>query len=83
MKKILSFSLDYYNKNVIKRIMDKYGIEQMEASREFLISETHAMLEDAELAMWDFSERAIFDMWEVEKITGDPRNSEYLRSECL
>ena len=40
-----------------------------------------ALLEDAELEMWDFSERAVFDMWESEKITGDPRNSVYLRSE--
>ena len=42
---------------------------------------THAMLEDASLAMTDFSDRAIFDMWEAERVTGDPRNSTYLRSE--
>ena len=81
MNKIPAYSLDYYNKEVIKRIMDKYGMNQMDASRAFLTSETHRMLEDAELAMWEFSERAVFDMWEVEKITGDPRNSSYLRSE--
>lgn len=74
-------SLDYYNKKVIQRIMDKYDMEQMDASRAFIISETHSMLENEELAMWDFSERAIFDMWEAEKVTGDPRNSVYLRSE--
>ena len=39
------------------------------------------MLEDSDLAMWEFSARAIFDMWEVEQITGDPRNSVHLRSE--
>ena len=39
------------------------------------------MLENADLAMWEFSERAIFDMWESERVTGDPRNSAYLRSE--
>ena len=82
MNKIPAYSLDYYNKEVIKRIMDKYGMDQMAASRAFLTSETHRMLEDAELAMWEFSERAVFDMWEVEKVTGDPRNSSYLRSEC-
>ena len=81
MTKLYSFSLDYYNKAVIRRIMDKYGLEQMAAVRAFLMSETHAMLEDAEYAMWEFSERAIFDMWEAEKVTGDPRNSVYLRSE--
>ena len=51
MKKIPTFSLDYYNKNVIQRIMDKCDMNQMEASRAFLTSEAHAMLEDAELAM--------------------------------
>lgn len=81
MTKISIFSLDCYNKNVIKMIMEKYGLTEMEAAREFLMSETHRMLEDTDMAMWEFSARAIFDMWEVEKITGNPRNSVYLRSE--
>ncbi len=81
MNKIPIFSLDCYNKNVIKMIMEKYGMTEMEAAREFLMSETHRMLEDADMAMWEFSARAIFDMWEVEKITGNPRNSVHLRSE--
>lgn len=81
MTKISVFSLDCYNKNVIKMIMEKYGLTEMEAAREFLMSETHRMLEDADMAMWEFSARVIFDMWEVEKITGNPRNSVHLRSE--
>lgn len=81
MNRLPSFSLDYYNRNVVQRIMEKYGMEPLEAVRAFLTSEVHAMLENADLAMWDFSERAIFDMWEAEKVTGDPRNSVYLRSE--
>ncbi|MBR6766499.1 MAG: hypothetical protein IKM02_00960 [Clostridia bacterium] len=76
-----SFTLDYYNKCVISRIIDKYAIEPMDAARSFLTSQTHRMLEDAEYAMWDFSERALFDMWEAERVTGDPRNSVYLRGE--
>lgn len=82
MKRIASTSLDYYNKSVIQRIIDKYDMKPMDAVRAFLTSETHRMLEDAELAMWEFSERAIFEMWEVEKITGDPRNSVHIRSEA-
>lgn len=81
MTRIESFSLDYYNKKVIQRIMRKYDMDQMSAARAFLTSETHRMLENAEMAMWEFSERAIFDMWEAERVTGDPRNSVYLRSE--
>lgn len=81
MTKIPCFSLDYYNKSVIQKIMEKYAMTQMDAARAFLTSETHAMLEDADLGMWDYSDRAIFDMWEAEKVTGDPRNSSYIRSE--
>ena len=81
MKKISVHSLDYYDKNVVKRIVDKYALDIMEAARAFLTSEVHSMIEDPRLEMWEFSERAIFDMWEAERITGDPRNSVYLRSE--
>ena len=81
MSKISVISLDYYNKNVIQRIVEKYGIDYMSAARAFLTSEVHSMIEDPKLEMWEFSERAIFEMWEVERITGDPRNSSYLRSE--
>lgn len=81
MTKMKSFSLVYYDKTVIRRIMEKYGMDEMSAARAFLTSETHNMLENADMAMWEFSERAVFDMWEAEKVTGDPRNSAYLRSE--
>ena len=81
MTRIPSYSLDYYNKSVIRMIMDKYAMDQMEAARAFLTSDTHAMLEDADLAMWEFSDRAVFEKGETERATGDPRNSDYLRSE--
>ena len=81
MTRIPNSSLDYYNRSVIRRIIDKYDMDPMEAVRDFLSSATHEMLEDAEMAMWEFSERAVFDMWEAEKVTGDPRNSVFLRSE--
>ena len=82
MKKIPCFSLDYYDKSVIQRIMDKYAMGQMDAAHVFLMSETHRMLEDPDMAMWEFSDRAIFELWEVESVTGDPRNSIHLRSEA-
>lgn len=81
MKRIQNVMLDYYNKQVIHRIMEKYAMEPMAATRAFLTSRTHEMLEDAEYAMWEFSELGIFDMWEAERVTGDPRNSIYLRGE--
>ena len=81
MNKISHFALDYYNKAVISEIIKKYAMSEMEAANAFITSQTHAMLENADMAMWEFSAHAILDMWENEQITGDPRNSLYLRSE--
>lgn len=81
MKKQLYFVTDYYDRHVIERIMQKYNMEAMAAVRSFINSETHALLEDAENGLSSFPERAIFDMWETEKITGSPLNSIWLRGE--
>ena len=81
MKKQLYFVTDYYDRHVIERIMQKYNMEAMEAVRSFINSETHALLEDAENCLASFPERAIFDMWETENITGSPLNSIWLRGE--
>ena len=63
MTRIQSFSLDYYNKNVIPRIMEKYNMSQMDAARAFLTSETHCMLEDAALAMWELHRTINIGFW--------------------
>ncbi len=81
MTKAPYFATDYYDRHVIQRIIEKYGMEPMEATRSFLKSKTHKMLEDAECGLWSYPERAVFDMWEAEKITGNPRNSAYIRGE--
>lgn len=78
---ILPFVLDYYDKEVINMIREKYGLDEWSALRRFLQSETYSMLSDASLEMWDFGYPAIFDMWETEQITGNPRNSVYIRGE--
>lgn len=53
----------------------------MKALREFLNSETRSMLENPDLELWAFSPLVLFDMWEAEKVTGDPRNSVYIRED--
>ena len=53
----------------------------MEALRKFFYSETYKMLSNFELEMWDFSPLVIFDMWENEQVTGNPRNSLYMRDD--
>ncbi len=69
----------YYDSEVVQRIAEKYGIEPLRALASYLQSETYRMFNDPELAMLEFSPLGIFDMWEVEQITGDPRNSLYIR----
>ena len=81
MKTMIPELYDYYDRELAQLISNKYGYSQMEALREFLNSETRSMLERPELKMWDFSPLILFDMWEVEKITGNPRNSVYIRED--
>ena len=81
MKRISIYCLDYYNKCIVTRIIQKYKMTAIEAVRAFMLSKTHAMLEDPEMALWEFAEWAVFDMWEAEQKSGDPRNSIYLRGE--
>ena len=75
MKKIVYFTSDFYDRHVIKLIIDKYNLNEMEATRRFILSEPHDLLEDAENGMMCYPAHAIFDMWEAKQATGDHRNS--------
>ncbi len=66
---------------VAREIARSRDISDMDALRLFAASETHRMLVDDDLKLWYFSPLAIFDMWENEIATGDPRNSLYLRGD--
>ncbi|MBQ3319015.1 MAG: hypothetical protein IJG75_00665 [Spirochaetia bacterium] len=79
MNKVLPYVLDYYSKEISMMICQKYGYPIMDSFRKFLFSQTYRMLCNPALEMWDFSPIGIFDMWENEQITGDPRNSLYIR----
>ena len=57
------------------------GIYQDAATRRFLNSKTHEMLEDDDMKLWYFSPLAVYDIWEAEEATGDPGNSLYLRGD--
>lgn len=81
MKRINDLILNYYNEKVVGMIIEKYGIQEKEAMRRFICSVTHEMMENEDMAMYEFPERAIFEIWETEMVTGDPRNSFWLRSE--
>lgn len=81
MKNYMVYFLDYYDREIIKMIVEKYDISFMDALRRFLSSKTYKMLKNPKLEMWDFGIPAIFDMWENENITGKPQSSVYLRGE--
>lgn len=72
------YLLDAAVSNLIAQSRD---ISEMDALRLFIKSETHHMLEQEDQKMWYFSPQALFDMWENEIATGDPRNSYYLRGD--
>ena len=75
MKRLEPEIMDYYDREVVKMIAEKYAL------RQFVISRTHEMLENAETGMTAFGAGAVFEIWETEKITGDPRQSVYIRED--
>lgn len=81
MTKIPARTVDFFDRQVTQLMIEKYGFNDMEAIRSFLKSETYKMLIDPELEIYKLSSRIVFDMWESERVTGNPRNSQYLRSD--
>ena len=81
MKRLDPEIIDYYNCEVTDMICEKYGYSPMDALRAFIMSETHEMLENEESGFTSFGAGGIFDIWEAEKVTGNPRNSVYIRGD--
>ena len=81
MNKLQPTSLHCYDLAVARMIAEKYGTSHMDALRRFVQSQTHAMLEDADNGLYTFGAPGIFDIWESEAVTGEPRNSIYIRGE--
>jgi len=81
MNKVEARTLDFFDRYVINLMIKKYGFSDLEAIRKFLESETYQMLIDPELELYKVSPHIIFDLWENERATGEPRNSLYLRGD--
>ncbi len=81
MNKLEPELIDFYDGEVVKMMSEKYGFSPMEALHQFILSRTHELLENAETGMSSFGAGAVFEIWEAEKITGDPRNSVYIRED--
>ena len=80
MISVMPLWLSFYENKIIGKIKDKYNLTELQALKEFLNSQTYQMLANISLEMWDFSPKAIFDMFENEIMTGKPQNSIYLRN---
>ena len=74
--------IEYYDKEVSRMIAEKYGYTLMEALRLFVFSETHELLENQDMGLTMFAAFGVFDIWEAERITGDPRRSVFIRCEA-
>lgn len=81
MKRLDPEIVEYYDNEVVMMIVEKYGLSQMDALKAFVCSKTHEMLENEDCGMTDFGAGAIFEIWECEKVTGDPKKSVYIRGE--
>ncbi len=81
MTRIPARTIDFFDRQVTGQIVEKYGLDDMTAIRSFINSETYKMLLDPSIEIYKMSPRIVFDMWESEQVTGEPRNSQYLRGD--
>ena len=79
MKIVDARTRDFFDRHVVAQITGKYGIDDLVALHRFIDSETYQMLTDSQAEVYVLSPNAVFDMWESEQVTGDPRNSQYIR----
>ena len=81
MKKVDARTLDFFDRVVIGKIIEKYGFDEQDALRKFIKSKTYKILTNTEMTFDKGSPLIVFDLWECEQITGDPANSLYIRAE--
>ena len=79
MSRVPADVLDYYDTEVVRRIIEKYGYGERDAFEQFIGSQTYRMLANPAMEMWQFGPEGLFNIWESEKVTGSPKNSAYLR----
>ena len=81
MSRVSARTLDFFDRTMIGKIIEKYGLDEKEALRRFIKSKTYKILTHPELAFDKGSPLIVFELWECEQITGDPENSLYIRAE--
>jgi hypothetical protein len=80
MKNTDSETLFFYDNWLIPLISEKEGMNEEIALKKFIFSETYKMLADADNKLYWESPLVIWDLYQVEIATGDPRNSTYIQT---
>ncbi|MDR2563030.1 MAG: hypothetical protein LBC98_03710 [Prevotellaceae bacterium] len=75
-----SDAMFFFDRWIIPMIADEFKIDETKALRDFILSETYKMLADDETKLLRESPLFIFDLFKAERETGDPRNSNYIRT---
>ena len=71
--------LFFFDRWVIPMIAEKYQLDDEKALRLFINSQTYQLLTDEGTKLFRESPLVIFDMYNAEHETGDPRNSSYIK----
>jgi hypothetical protein len=80
MKWTKSDYLFFFDRWVIPMIVEKYQLDEEDALRLFINSQTYQMLADETTKLFRESPLLIFDLYKAEHETGDPRNSTYIKN---
>jgi hypothetical protein len=71
----------FFDHWVVPMISEEYKLDEDQALRMFINSQTYKLLEDKETKLFRESPLVIFDMYKTEHETGDPRNSSYIEND--
>ena len=70
MKKRIGAMLMLLVPQIIKLIIENYGLSEQEAAAAFYSSQIYSLLEDEETKMWHYSALTLFNMYGEERKTG-------------
>ncbi|MDR0565541.1 MAG: hypothetical protein LBG47_00660 [Prevotellaceae bacterium] len=70
----------FFDRWLIPMIAEAYGLDEEKAMRLFIGSQTHKLLADQETKLFRESPLLIFDLFQAERTTGNPRNSSYMKT---
>jgi hypothetical protein len=76
----MSDYLFFFEQFLVPLIAEKYNVSEENALRKYIFSETYKMLADADNKLYWESPLVIWDLYQSEIATGNPRNSTYIQT---